>query len=52
MMRIDTSFRILGYPGLAILFFLGAALGGFVLVIHILINDLQAEKERLRARRK
>lgn len=39
LMRIETPFRILGYPGLAALCFLAAAAGGVGLVIHILIND-------------
>ncbi len=34
-----TNFRILGYPGLAILFFLAAALGGVALVVSILASD-------------
>ena len=48
MMRIETSFRILGYPGLAMLCFLGAALGGILMVGNILINDIKARKDRLR----
>jgi predicted unusual protein kinase regulating ubiquinone biosynthesis (AarF/ABC1/UbiB family) len=52
LMRIDTSFRILGYPGLAILFFLGAGIGAIILVTNILMNDLRAEKERLRAQQR
>ncbi|HTM58630.1 MAG TPA: AarF/UbiB family protein [Candidatus Udaeobacter sp.] len=52
LMRIDTSFRILGYPALAILCFLGAALGGVLMVGNILLNDLKASKERLRSPRK
>ena len=39
LMRVETSFRILGYPGFAILFFVAAALGGIVLVINILFSD-------------
>ena len=39
LMRIDTPFRLFGYPGLAILFFLLAAAGGCVLMYHILFND-------------
>lgn len=27
LMRVETSFRLMGYPGLAILFFLGTASG-------------------------
>ena len=39
MMRIETSWTILGYPGLAILCFLAAAAGGFYLVINIFVQD-------------
>jgi ubiquinone biosynthesis protein len=45
LMRIETSFRILGYPGFAIVFFLAAALGGIVLVINILFSDEKPEKK-------
>ena len=39
LMRVDTSWRILGYPALAMLFFLGAAAGGLVLAYNILFRD-------------
>lgn len=39
LMRVDTTFRIWGYPGLAILFFLGAAGAGIFLLINILFYD-------------
>ncbi len=39
MMRVETPFTILGYPGLAIIFFLVAATGGIMLVFNILFND-------------
>jgi ubiquinone biosynthesis protein len=39
LMRIDTSFRIFGYPGLAMLFFLGAAFGAAWMAVGILRND-------------
>ena len=39
LMRVDTSFRIWGYPGLAIIFFLPAAGGGIALLINILFYD-------------
>jgi ubiquinone biosynthesis protein len=39
IMRVPTSFRIWGYPGLAILFFLAAAAAGVVLLINILFYD-------------
>ncbi len=39
LMRIQTSFQIFGYPGLAILCFLAAAGGGFWLVLTIFFHD-------------
>jgi ubiquinone biosynthesis protein len=39
LMRVDTTFRIWGYPGLAIIFFLAAASGGIILLINILFYD-------------
>ncbi|MEY2479996.1 MAG: hypothetical protein QOI04_923 [Verrucomicrobiota bacterium] len=39
LMRVETSFRIWGYPGLAIIFFLGAAMAGIVLLVNILFYD-------------
>ncbi|MET0399284.1 MAG: AarF/UbiB family protein [Longimicrobiaceae bacterium] len=39
LMRVETSFRILGYPGLAILLFLAAVVGGVLLVLNIVLHD-------------
>ena len=39
LMRVETSFRIFGYPGFAILLFLAAAGAGIVLLIAILTKD-------------
>ena len=39
LMRVETDFRIFGYPGLAMLFFLAAAGGGSWLVVNIMLND-------------
>jgi predicted unusual protein kinase regulating ubiquinone biosynthesis (AarF/ABC1/UbiB family) len=39
LMRVETSFRIWGYPGLAIIFFLVAAGAGIVLLLNILFYD-------------
>jgi ubiquinone biosynthesis protein len=39
LMRVETSFRIWGYPGLAILLFLAAAGAGVFLLITILFYD-------------
>lgn len=49
LMRVETPFRIIGYPGLAILCFLAAAGGGFWLVINIFLQD---HRERARGREK
>jgi len=39
LMRVDTPFRIFGYPGLAMIFFLMAAAAGLVLAYNILFRD-------------
>ena len=39
LMHVETSYRILGYPGLAIIFFLLAAGGGIALMLTILLKD-------------
>jgi ubiquinone biosynthesis protein len=39
LMQVPTSFRLLGYPGLAILFFFMAALGGITLMVQILRDE-------------
>ena len=39
LMRVETSFRIWGYPGLAIILFLLAAGGGVTLLVNILFYD-------------
>lgn len=39
LMRVDTSFRIFGYPGLAMIFFLLAAAAGLLLAVNILFYD-------------
>ncbi|MFL6513870.1 MAG: ABC1 kinase family protein [Chthoniobacterales bacterium] len=39
LMRVDTTFRIWGYPGLSILFFLAAAGCGVALLINIVFYD-------------
>ncbi|HYC37861.1 MAG TPA: AarF/UbiB family protein [Usitatibacter sp.] len=43
LMRVETSFRVLGYPGLAILCFLAAATGGVWLLANIFIQDKRSE---------
>lgn len=44
LMRVESSFQLLGYPGLAIVCFLLAATGGFWLVITILVKDRRTRK--------
>src|SRR5207302_595310 len=39
LMRVETNFRIWGYPGLAIIFFLCAAAACIVLLLNILFYD-------------
>jgi hypothetical protein len=39
LMRVETSFRIFGYPGFAMIFFLMAAAAGLVLAFNILFHD-------------
>jgi len=41
LMRVETNFRIFGYPGLAMLFFLGASIGACLLVFAIVKSDRQ-----------
>ncbi len=52
LMSVETSFRILVYPGLAIVFFLVAAISGLVLVFNIVLHDMRAGKKRVRAQQK
>jgi predicted unusual protein kinase regulating ubiquinone biosynthesis (AarF/ABC1/UbiB family) len=44
LMRVETSFRILGYPGLAMILFLLAAAAGLVLAFSILFYDEKRRK--------
>ena len=44
LMQVPTSFRLLGYPGLAILCFLAAGAGGVALVGSIVLNDHRSRK--------
>jgi ubiquinone biosynthesis protein len=45
LMDVPTTFRIFGYPGLAIMLFLAAAAGGTALAISILANDIKAKRK-------
>jgi ubiquinone biosynthesis protein len=46
LVQVDTDFTILGYPGLAILLFLGAVAGGVVLMVDIFLHDEKSEKRK------
>jgi hypothetical protein len=39
LMRVETTFRLFGYPGFAILFFLAASFGAALLVFQIVFKD-------------
>jgi ubiquinone biosynthesis protein len=45
LMRVETSFRIFGYPGFPLLFFVLAAVAGIGLVISILFSDVKARRK-------
>lgn len=44
MMRIETSFRLFGYPGVAMILFLVAGTGGAWLAFHIVTHDRKAKQ--------
>ena len=46
LVRVDTPFRILGYPGLPMIFFLVAAIAGIGLAISIISTDVKARRKR------
>ncbi|MET0646262.1 MAG: AarF/UbiB family protein [Pyrinomonadaceae bacterium] len=46
MMRVESSWTILGYPGIAIIFFLLAAIGALVLVFNIMFFDEKDKGEQ------
>ncbi|HYJ88415.1 MAG TPA: AarF/UbiB family protein [Pyrinomonadaceae bacterium] len=46
LMRVETSFRILGYPGMPMIFFLLAAIAGLGLAISIISTDVKARKRK------
>lgn len=45
LMRVETPFRILGYPGFAMIFFMIAAVAGIALVLSILFYDVKARQK-------
>jgi len=46
LMRVETSFRLFGYPGLPMIFFLLAAIGALVLIFNILLYDKKPRKKK------
>ncbi|HXG54035.1 MAG TPA: AarF/ABC1/UbiB kinase family protein [Vicinamibacterales bacterium] len=46
LMRVEISFRILGYPAFAMTFFLVAAAGGMWLAVNIVRSDLPQKRRR------
>ncbi len=46
LMRVETTFRILGYPAFAMIFFLAAAAGGMWLAVSIVRSDLPQKRRR------
>ena len=46
LVRVDTPFRIWGYPGLPMIFFLVAAISGIGLAISIISTDVKARRKR------
>jgi ubiquinone biosynthesis protein len=45
LMRVETSFRLFGYPGLPMIFFLLAAIGAMILIFNILLYDKKPKKK-------
>jgi ubiquinone biosynthesis protein len=46
LMDVPSAFRLFGYPGLAIIFFLIGAGGGIFLILDMIINDTKARRSR------
>ncbi|CAN5802420.1 AarF/UbiB family protein [soil metagenome] len=44
LMRIDSAYRVFGYPLLAMLLFIGAAAGGLILVFDIVAHDRKSKR--------
>lgn len=48
LMRVETTFRLFGYPGFAIVCFVIAAAGGFWLVVSTLVRDHKSRQSEQR----
>jgi ubiquinone biosynthesis protein len=46
LMRVDTAYRIFGYPALAMLLFMAAAAGGVFLLVDIFTHDRKPRRPR------
>ena len=46
LMRVETSFKIFGYPGLAMILFMLAAVAGMVLAFSIVFYDVKRTRKR------
>ncbi|MDQ1706952.1 MAG: hypothetical protein QOJ88_163 [Pyrinomonadaceae bacterium] len=46
LMRVETAFRIFGYPGFSLIFFLLAAIAGVGLAVTIIMTDVKARKKK------
>jgi predicted unusual protein kinase regulating ubiquinone biosynthesis (AarF/ABC1/UbiB family) len=47
LMRVETKFRLFGYPGFAMVCFLISAISGFILVLTTVVRDHRQRKKRL-----
>jgi ubiquinone biosynthesis protein len=45
LMRVQTDFEVLGYPGFAIMCFIAAALGGVALLVNIFLQDRRTSRK-------
>ncbi len=50
--RVETPFRLWGYPGFAMLLFMAATMGGLILLIRIHRQDMQTEVEVNKTRKR
>jgi predicted unusual protein kinase regulating ubiquinone biosynthesis (AarF/ABC1/UbiB family) len=48
IMQVPTTFRLFGYPGLAMILFIAAATGGAMLAVQIVAHDEEARPSRRR----
>ena len=46
LMRVQTDFRVFGYPGLAMISFIAAAGGGFLLLMSIVLQDRERKRKK------